>query len=136
MDLTIEIYAYLFSSIFLISIIMKITLKLSGKYDKTPKSVQIEEVLFIPFYCIGLVAMFGYVYDRYIFVREFWQVYTVCLMLSVMGSFWLPKLKWIKSHVSKKAYLLTVIIGNVIALPYFYMVIVYAFLEPWGIPSA
>ncbi|KKO50662.1 hypothetical protein VT06_01460 [Arsukibacterium sp. MJ3] len=120
-------YMYLFSAFILLSFAAKITLKLLGKYEETPKSVQIEEYITLPLIMIGCVGMYGYVYSVTLVEREFWQFYAVLVIAHSIGAFWLPKLSWIRSGVSAKSFFVINFVGLSISLPFYIMIFNYAF---------
>jgi hypothetical protein len=118
---------YFFSAILLLSFFAKIALKFLGKYDETPKSVQIEEYITLPFLFIGCLGMYGYVYSVTFFEPWFWQLYTVIAFGHLVGFFWLPKLIWMRSILSSKSIIVTNFIGLLISLPFYAIVFNYAF---------
>ena len=113
------------------SSLIKMIMKISGKYEETPVTIQKEELIIVPFNLIGLAGMFGYFYDVVIFNQVFWQFYVILMLLYTIIGYWLPKMKLIREKSSTKSFLLLNAFALVVGAPMFYMVIVYA----WNFPG-
>jgi hypothetical protein len=118
---------YFFTAVLLSSFFAKIALKLLGKHDETPNSVQIEEYISLPFLFIGCVGMYGYVYRITFFEPWFWQLYMAIALGHLIICFWLPKLRWMRSILSSKSFIVTNSVGLLISLPFYFIVFSYAF---------
>ncbi len=127
MDTFLFWYAILISALFILSAFGKVGLKLAGKYDVTPRSVQIEELVSVPFILVSVIALYGYINEIAIFSALFWQVYFVLTILQIIVAFWLPKQKWLKSELPLNKFVVVNVIGTGIGIPLYYMLYEYAF---------
>lgn len=126
-------YAILISGLFILSAVGKVGLKLAGKYDVTPISVQVEELVTMPFVLFSIVGLYGYVNETAIFSALFWQAYFVLTILQIVVAFWLPKQKWLKSELPLNRFIIFNIIGTGIGIPLYYMLFQYAFTSFPGV---
>ena len=106
----------------------KIVMKYTGRYDEIPIPVQKEELITIPFMGLACVGMYGYLEGVTIIGQLFWQVYILLLILLSVVGFWMPKLVWMRSKISSKAYYIVNAAGLIICLPIYYILITYAFV--------
>ena len=127
MSTAIIIYAYVYSTLLVCSGAGKIWLKLAGKYEETPKQVQIEEAITLPIAIFGCLSMYGYINNIAILAPVFWQAFTVLVAGHMVLCFWLPKQVWLKSEVSSRAYIIINIIGLSVGIPFYLILVVYAF---------
>jgi len=108
--------------------IAKAFLKLKDKYEDTPRAVQIEELLTLPFLGVALIGMFGFVREIAIFSALFWKVYFLLSVFYLAVSFFLPKNKWMKTILEPKKYLMLNVVASILSLPLIYMLGAYAFI--------
>ena len=127
MDTATLIYAYLLGAIFVVSFLGKIALKVLGKYDDTPKDIQLEELVTLPLFAIGYVGMFAYAHNYPIFTGLFWQLYFLILISQQIASFFMPKLRFVKAKLSTQKYLAFVFVSFIISLPMLCILYAYAF---------
>lgn len=102
-------------------------MKLAGKYDETPKHVQIEEAITLPIAIFGCLSMYGYINNIAILTPVFWQAFTVLATGHMVFCFWLPKQAWLKSEVSPGAYITINVIALSLGIPFYLILVVYAF---------
>lgn len=132
-DTFLYIYGFAFALYIGVNVIAKIVMKFLGKYEITPLSVQREELVTIPFLSISLLGIYGYLESVSILSQLFWQIYTVLLFSMTVTAFWLPKLKWLRSEVSFRAYAIMSIVGLTINFPMYCILLVYAFVAYPGV---
>ena len=135
MDSITLLYIFAYSALIIGSALIKVIMKLLGKYEETPITIQKEELISVPFNLIGLAGMFGYFYDVVIFNQIFWQIYVILMLLYTVVGYKLPKMKLIREKSSTKFFLMLNALALLIGGPMFYMVIVYAWYFP-GLASA
>jgi hypothetical protein len=107
--------------------IFKLIKKLTGNYQYTPKAVQLEEFVSIPMLAIGVVGCYGYLSNVDIGNSLFWKVYLFLIFTLFIAQFWLPKWGYIKKELPAKFYFPASIINIIIYIPFFYMLVSYAF---------
>ena len=132
MDTVLHWYAIIYSILIVLSAIGKTALKLAGKYEVTPKPVQIEELVSIPILLISIFAVYGYVKNIPVFSAVFWQAYSLLLVAHGFFAFWLPKLTWLRNEVTLKKFIIINLVGFAIGMPFYYILISYAF---WNFPA-
>jgi hypothetical protein len=120
-------YAIIFAALLVLSGIGKTALKLAGKYEVTPKPVQIEELVSISILLISIFALYGYVRNVLVFSALFWQIYFFLLIAHGIGAFWLPKLVWLKNEVSLNKFIVINLVGFIVSIPFYYIMFRYAF---------
>lgn len=121
-------YALLFSGVFIVSSLGKLGMKLIGKYEMTPKAVQLEELITMPFVLISVVGLYGYIQQVAIFSAMFWKIYFVLTILQIVVAFWLPKQQFLKKELPTKKFIVFNAIGTGIGIPLYYMLFNYAFV--------
>ena len=122
-------YALLISGVFIVSSLGKLGMKLIGKYDMTPKAVQLEELITMPFVLISVVGLYGYIQQVAIFSAVFWKIYFVLTILQIVVAFWLPKQQFLKKELPTKKFIVLNAIGTGIGIPLYYMLFNYAFVS-------
>lgn len=127
MDTFLLLYAILFTVLFLGSAIIKVVMKLSGRYEETPLMVQKEEFLTIPFVIVGIAGMFGYLLEITLFNQFFWQIYFILMLVHTVVGFLFPKMQLIKEKTTTKQFVLLSLAALTISVPMIYMLGAYAF---------
>ena len=56
MMIFLSVYTLTFAGMLVFSLITKVLMKLRGTYDRTPKAVQIEELVMAPIMLVGLIG--------------------------------------------------------------------------------
>jgi len=120
-------YAVIFTSIIAFSVLIKLILKLRGKYEKIPRNVQKEEILTIPFLLIGIPGMFGFVSGVAVFNQIFWQIYFILMLVYFIVGFKFPKMQLVKDKTTRKQFILINLVGLIVSFPMIYMLGAYAF---------
>ena len=127
MDTFLYWYAVLISTLFILSAFGKVGLKLAGKYDVTPRPVQLEELVTMPFVLVSVVGLYGYINEVAIFSALFWQIYFLLTILQIIVAFWLPKQKWLRAELPLNKFVIFNIVGTGIGIPLYFMLFDYAF---------
>jgi len=109
------------------SLIGKIALKLLGKYDVTPRNVQIEEAITLPLLMPTLLGFYGYLQDVAIFNAVFWQYYLALIIIHLLVSFFLPKNQWVAKELGTRKMVQFNAVGVLLSLPTYYILYLYGF---------
>ena len=131
-DTILKIYFFIFFGLILVSSTIKVSLKLSGKYQAVPKSVQWDEALVLPFTLLGGVGVFGSLYETPIFSPMFWKAYVAISLLQTLFFFLSPKMRLLKNKLSEKQFAVMCGVSLIAGLPFFYVLVDYAF---WNFPA-
>ncbi len=95
--------------------------------DKSPILVKVDELFAVALTWIGLVAFFGFVYDKAFFTQTVWFAWlSIMLLFTVTGPFWSPKLAYAKEVLGDKTYHVVYWSSLVIYMPMFLAVFQYA----------
>ena len=109
--------------------VTKIVMKLTDKYEATPKSVQLEEAITIPFSLISLFALYGYIMKVAFFSAGFWKVYFALSVIHLAGSLFMPKQNWLRREMPQNKYVIFNIVGILISVPLFYILYMYGYVS-------
>ena len=131
-DTILKIYFFIFFGLILVSSIIKVALKLSGKYQAVPNNVQWDEALVLPFTLLGGVGVFGSLYETPIFSPMFWKAYVAISLLQTLFFFLSPKMRLLKNKLSEKQFVVMCSVSLIAGLPFFYVLVDYAF---WNFPA-
>ena len=129
MMIFLSVYTLTFAGMLVFSLITKVLMKLRGTYDRTPKAVQIEELVMAPVMLVGLIGSALYLFDVPLVGQTFWKIFAALfIVLSVVG-YWMPKFQWIKQELDPRKFAIVFSILNLLNLPFVYMLINYAYVS-------
>ena len=88
------IYFWAIAAWLVIPVPFKIAGYVSGK-DESPTSAKIEEAFNSVFFLLGLVGLYGFVYDVHLLTPAFWKAWVVlAVVITAVGLIWLsPKIR-------------------------------------------
>lgn len=111
------IYFWAITAYFIIFLPFKIAEYVSGK-DKSPRSVKFEEMANTAFFLVGLVGLYGFVYNEAFLTPLFWRAWIgIAVVISVAAVFWSPKVKYADNVMGKTRTRIVVAIGSLVFVP-------------------
>jgi hypothetical protein len=111
------IYFWAIAAVLVLPLPFKVIEYISGK-DKSPMSVKIEEMTNAVFFFVGLVGLYGFVYNVDYLSPLFWRIWIVlAVVLSIAAIFWSPKLKYAVNVMGKTRTRIVVGIGSLAFVP-------------------
>ena len=111
------IYFWTVASLLLLPLPFKVAGYLSGK-DASPKAVKVEEMANVAFFLFGLVGLYSYVYGADLLSAVVWKTWVVlAAVISSVGMFWSPKLKYASDVMGKARTRAAVTVGFLVFIP-------------------
>ena len=121
-----KIYFWVIAALLVLPLPYKIFEYSTGR-DASPKIVKIEEMANAVFFGIGLIGLYGFVYQREFFSPLFWRVWVVlAVIISIAAFFWSPKFKYALEVLGKKRLKAFLAIGSLVLLPMLFAVYSYS----------
>lgn len=116
-DMAWIVYFWAIAVYFVLFLPFKIAEYVSGK-DKSPTPVKIEEMSNTAFFLVGLVGLYGFVYDVSFLTPLFWRAWIVlAVVISIAAVFWSPKVKYADNVMGKTRTRIVVAIGSLVFVP-------------------
>jgi len=112
-----KIYFWAIAALLVLPLPLKLAGYISGK-DTSPVAVKIEEMANAAFFLVGLVGLYGFVYQETFLTPLFWKGWVVlAVALSIVGPFWSPKLKYGASVMGPTRVRVAIALGFLVFVP-------------------
>ena len=112
-----KIYFWAIAALLVIPLPLKIAGYISGK-DTSPVAVKIEEMANAAFFLVGLVGLYGFVYQVSFLTPLFWKAWVLlAVALSIVGPLWSPKLKYGTSVMGPARVRVAIALGFLVFVP-------------------
>ena len=98
----------------------------TGK-DQSPKSVKIDESIFVALAWVGLIGFYGFINEQRYLSPTFWYVWLVTMTgMTLVGFWWSPKMEYAKEVLGAKNFVIAYIVSLIVYLPMLPAVYLYA----------